>query len=326
MMTLTKEDSYQIFLRAAETGDTTLLADLLRQNIDVNATNVHGMTALMRAAAAGRIQMVQLLLEHGADPNISRNDGFTPLMLAAFFGHTDIVKILVQHGADTSAAARSGTSARMWAAARTCKDVLEYLQKPDKPIQSVRYQIPIETQSGLARFSEDVTGNMQPRLLRRGLIGVSALSILFAIGVTATGLKWLGGVSNASRSGVTQRARKVINESLPREDSSGSSHEPEQKKDSNIQEAQSNSNTRLMPLRRIVTANYRSGTKSKEQSIRNESSLTPRPVMTDTGIMATHIVPVKPVPNRAKLAAPTSTLLMSPAKSSSKPGKVIAWP
>src|SRR5262249_43996349 len=60
--------------RIAETDDSQQAESLLNRGAEINATNAHGMTALMRAAASGRLRMVRALLEHGADPNRVRND------------------------------------------------------------------------------------------------------------------------------------------------------------------------------------------------------------------------------------------------------------
>jgi len=114
--------------RVAEAGDTRALESVLASGVDIDASNSHGMTALMRAASHGRGEMVRLLLKHGADPNRARNDKFTALVLASFFGHEEIVKILVECGANIDATTRFGTSAQGWASARTFPEVAEYLK------------------------------------------------------------------------------------------------------------------------------------------------------------------------------------------------------
>lgn len=115
--------------RVAETNDVDELARILSRNqIDVDARNQHGMTALMRAAYQGNAKMVGVLLEHGADPNVMRNDRFTALALAAFFGHTETVRVLIEHGAKTEVVTRCGTSAHMWATARTFAEAARCLE------------------------------------------------------------------------------------------------------------------------------------------------------------------------------------------------------
>src|SRR5688572_12014437 len=116
--------------RVAESGDTDVLAGIMSRNVDVDARNEHGMTALMRAAHNGHERMVRALLKHGADPNITRNDKFTALALAAFFGHTETVRILIENGAKTEVVTRSGTSPKMWARARTFTEAARCLEQP----------------------------------------------------------------------------------------------------------------------------------------------------------------------------------------------------
>jgi Ankyrin repeats (3 copies) len=116
--------------RAAESGDLNELVAILARDVDVNARNEHGMTALMRAANNGHAAVVRALLERGADPNIARNDKFTALALAAFFGHTETVRILIEHGAKTEVVTRAGTSPRMWATARTFTEAARCFEKP----------------------------------------------------------------------------------------------------------------------------------------------------------------------------------------------------
>ena len=115
--------------RVAESGDMDALAGILSRDVDVDARNEHGMTALMRAAHNGHERMVRTLLDHGADPNITRNDKFTALALAAFFGHTETVRILIENGAKTEVVTRSGTSPKMWATARTFTEAARCLER-----------------------------------------------------------------------------------------------------------------------------------------------------------------------------------------------------
>jgi hypothetical protein len=140
--------------RIAETDDTDQVESILASGADINASNAHGMTALMRAAASGRIRMVRVLLKHGADPNTLRNDKFTPLMLAAFFGHQEIVQILVEHGANTDATTRSGTSAQMWTARGTFEDVVHYLENPSTTGRTSKVETVTDTSLRAGNTSE----------------------------------------------------------------------------------------------------------------------------------------------------------------------------
>jgi len=51
--------------------------------VSANWANFDGQSPFLRAALSGDITVMRLLLEHGADPNITTNDGATPLMAAA---------------------------------------------------------------------------------------------------------------------------------------------------------------------------------------------------------------------------------------------------
>lgn len=51
--------------------------------VSANWANFDGQTAFLRAALSGDITLMRLLLDHGADPNLGTYDGATPLMAAA---------------------------------------------------------------------------------------------------------------------------------------------------------------------------------------------------------------------------------------------------
>ena len=51
--------------------------------VSANWANFDGQTPFLRAALSGDVTLMRLLLEHGADPNLATNDGATPLMAAA---------------------------------------------------------------------------------------------------------------------------------------------------------------------------------------------------------------------------------------------------
>jgi len=102
------------FLRAAQSGDLTLMKLLLEHGADANISTDDGVTPLMVASGIGwvegvtyewspeqTLQTVQLLLELGADVNARDTaEGRTALMGAAHKGRTDVIKVLVEHGAD----------------------------------------------------------------------------------------------------------------------------------------------------------------------------------------------------------------------------------
>ncbi len=122
------------FINAAMYGKLEEVKTAISDNVDVNAIDSNGCTALMYAANYGHIPVIQALLDAGADSNIkSDNDeglgeGMTALMFAAgsFFAanRVDVVKLLVQYGADVNLKSKEGKTALMYAAG-TCSGYTE---------------------------------------------------------------------------------------------------------------------------------------------------------------------------------------------------------
>ncbi len=108
------EDGATPFLRAAQSGDLTLMRRLLEHGADPDIPTLHGITPLMVAAGVGwvhgvthewspseTLEAVAFLLELGADVNARDSlDGRTALMGAAHKGAPEVVQLLVDHGAD----------------------------------------------------------------------------------------------------------------------------------------------------------------------------------------------------------------------------------
>jgi ankyrin repeat protein len=85
--------------RAAENGDVPGLQTLLDQQIDIEARDSSGRTALMLATLRGQIKAVDTLLAHGADPNAADAQGNTPLRIALAGDEPAIVVALRRAGA-----------------------------------------------------------------------------------------------------------------------------------------------------------------------------------------------------------------------------------
>jgi ankyrin repeat protein len=108
------EEGATAFLRAAQSGDLTLMKLLLEHGADPNIPTYDGVTPLMVASGIGWVEgvtfewspeetfeAVELLLELEADVNAQDTlDERTALMGAAHKGRNDIVQLLVDHGAD----------------------------------------------------------------------------------------------------------------------------------------------------------------------------------------------------------------------------------
>src|SRR6266540_3350128 len=105
---------------AAEKKDRTKIGALLKQGVDVNASQVDGMTALHWAVYHDDLQTATLLLDAGANAKAANRYAVTPLSLACTNGNTAIAELLLKAGADPDTTLRGGETALM-TAARTGK-------------------------------------------------------------------------------------------------------------------------------------------------------------------------------------------------------------
>ena len=147
---------------AAMKGDKAGMQAMLKQNVDVNAsqgdgttalhwavyrddfemtqmllkagantqatTRVGAITPLFMAAQNGNGKIIQLLLAAGSNANSVNSTGTTPLMLAAASGSVDAVKALIDRGADVNVRdTTNGQTAAMFAAALNRSDVIQLL-------------------------------------------------------------------------------------------------------------------------------------------------------------------------------------------------------
>ena len=96
---LTLSDGTTPLMMSAWSDDLSTAKLLLDRQVAVNATDVHGQTALAMAMHNGSNgKMVQLLLDAGADPNIGM-----PIISAAMAGDALAAEKLLKAGADPAA-------------------------------------------------------------------------------------------------------------------------------------------------------------------------------------------------------------------------------
>ena len=113
---------------AAHRGDLTAVDLLLRAGARAAVANRYGVTPLSLAAANGNPAVIARLLESGANPNTTVAGGETVLMTAARAGRLEAVRGLVDAGADVNAReVTRGQTALMWAAAEGHTDVIRLL-------------------------------------------------------------------------------------------------------------------------------------------------------------------------------------------------------
>ena len=87
------------FQHAAERGDLATLQALLAKQVNIDARDSLGRTALMLATLHSQTDTVAALLAAGADPNLADLRGTTPLQAAMAADQTAIIAALQRYGA-----------------------------------------------------------------------------------------------------------------------------------------------------------------------------------------------------------------------------------
>jgi ankyrin repeat protein len=100
---------------------------LILAGAKVNAATDLGVTPLWNVSLNGNASLVGRLLEAGANPNAALLAGETALMAAARAGHADVVELLLAQGADANARAARGQTALMWAVSQKHPAVVQAL-------------------------------------------------------------------------------------------------------------------------------------------------------------------------------------------------------
>jgi len=115
-------------LRAALSGDITVMRLLLEKGADPNIATFAGTTALMAAAGVNwaenqtyteskeaLMDALKLCFEKGADVNAKNSMGITAVIGAANRGSDDMIEFLVQHGAKLDVKDNEGRTPLVWA-------------------------------------------------------------------------------------------------------------------------------------------------------------------------------------------------------------------
>ncbi|XP_031275353.1 ankyrin repeat domain-containing protein, chloroplastic isoform X2 [Pistacia vera] len=84
----------------AASGEFYLVDALLKHNVDINAVDKDGLTAIHKSIIGKKQAVTNYLLRESANPFVCDDDGWTPLHLAVQARRTDIVKLLLIKGAD----------------------------------------------------------------------------------------------------------------------------------------------------------------------------------------------------------------------------------
>lgn len=111
-----KSQQLQLLLfSASSNGNLDATRDLLdkksQYNIDMDATDDNGNSALIYAACFGHDKIVQELIAYGADVETEDKFSYTPVMWAIQNGHFNIVRDLLDAGADPTRKTKCGKNA-----------------------------------------------------------------------------------------------------------------------------------------------------------------------------------------------------------------------
>lgn len=127
-------DGMTALLWAVDYDQTELVSVLLKRNANANQPNGYGITPLSVAARNGNAEITRALLAARADPNTESNGGETVLMTASRTGNKDVVNQLLAAGANPNRQERNGQTALMWAAAEGHLDVVNTLLKANSDV------------------------------------------------------------------------------------------------------------------------------------------------------------------------------------------------
>jgi ankyrin repeat protein len=121
-------DGSTALLWATYKVDHELVRALLKAGAKPNVTNNFGSSPLSEAVKLGDVDLVRVLLDARADPDSPNQDNQTALMLASSIGSLEIAKLLTAKGANVNAVESfRGQTALMWAAAGNHPDVVDLL-------------------------------------------------------------------------------------------------------------------------------------------------------------------------------------------------------
>ncbi|XP_053100198.1 cyclin-dependent kinase 4 inhibitor C [Hemicordylus capensis] len=111
---------------AAARGDLVQVTNLLERNVNVNAQNGFGRTAL-QVMKLGNPEIARRLLLRGADPDLKDATGFAVLHDAARAGFLDTLQTLLEFQADVNVEDKEGNLPLHWAAQEGHLPVVAFL-------------------------------------------------------------------------------------------------------------------------------------------------------------------------------------------------------
>ncbi|KAK1142132.1 ankyrin repeat and death domain-containing protein 1A-like isoform X1 [Acipenser oxyrinchus oxyrinchus] len=151
------------FIEAARRNDVPTMK-ILEKNVNINARNVNGRTALHFAVAGKHKEPVELLLRRKARVDTADKHGITALHLAAWFGCLDIMTLLVQAGAEQKALNLDGMNIMHCASLNNNTAIVKYIiddlqmKQLDKPGKSNKKPFHLAAEHGCLEMVEMMMG------------------------------------------------------------------------------------------------------------------------------------------------------------------------
>jgi uncharacterized protein len=124
----TDADGSTALLWATYKVDHELVRALLKAGAKPSIANHYGAAPLTEAAKLSDVDLVRMLLDAHADPNSPNQDNQTALMLASSLGSLQIAQLLISKGANVNAVESfRGQTALMWAAGENHPEIVDLL-------------------------------------------------------------------------------------------------------------------------------------------------------------------------------------------------------
>jgi ankyrin repeat protein len=127
LITLDVASGDPLLIAAVQDRDRDAVRDLISRDVDVNAPQPDGATALHWAVHRDDFEVTRMLIEAGADLNVTNDFGVMPLSLACTNGSASMVETLLKAGAESGAALFTGETVLMTAAYAGALDTVEVL-------------------------------------------------------------------------------------------------------------------------------------------------------------------------------------------------------
>jgi ankyrin repeat protein len=125
-------------IQASEIGDLALVHSILAYEVDIDAVDDRGRTAVMAATHGNHPSVVKALIDAGVNIHIQDNMRDNPFLYAGAEGLLEILRLTIAAGADTKLVNRYGGSALIPACHHGYPDcVLELLTTTDVDIDHV---------------------------------------------------------------------------------------------------------------------------------------------------------------------------------------------